>query len=194
MDYKAVKCAWHSILAAHAQWGNTQMNTSRIRIAWGVGMMDRQNCQKYLWLHGYRSRLVKSINQETGLLPVANAHDLWKQLANGYTLLTVSDGAFTEIIRVEQFGTQIKMYRGQENTTPTSFPAGACVMWEVNKSAVQNATVSNTATLSGVGLFQPEINNGILTWSNNVNLPNPEPVILDDPAIDEIVKHIIKFG
>lgn len=118
------------------------MTISRIRIVLGVDM--EKNCKKYIWLHGFRSQLSKKLGKKDGLLNVMNQSDLWDKLSAGYSFLTISDGAAVEIVRVEQFGSSIKITRGQENTQAQAFPSGACVFWEVTRCAVQ-AVMENDA-------------------------------------------------
>lgn len=91
---------------------------------------------QYKWLHGYKAMLANSIDKKQTLLTVSNQTALYQSLNNSYSFLTLSDGVNTEIVKVEQYGTQIKMIRGQEGTEPQSFPSGACIKWEPTKTGI----------------------------------------------------------
>lgn len=42
--------------------------------------------------------------------------------------------------------------------------------------------------------FTPRIENGVLSWTNDGGLPNPEPFTLDDPNIEMVINHILNHG
>lgn len=42
--------------------------------------------------------------------------------------------------------------------------------------------------------FTPRVENGVLSWTNDGGLPNPEPFTLDDPNIELVIDHILNNG
>lgn len=56
----------------------------------------------------------------------------------GYTYLQIKDGTNIEIIKVQETNGNLSVTRGLEQTTPTTFPKGSCVMWVLTSSAVRD--------------------------------------------------------
>lgn len=56
----------------------------------------------------------------------------------GYTFLQIKDGTNIEIIKVKETNGNLSVTRGLEQTTPTTFPKGSCVMWVLTSSAVRD--------------------------------------------------------
>lgn len=48
-------------------------------------------------------------------------------------------------------------------------------------------------SLNGV-TFIPKVENGVLSWENNGDLPNPEPLVLLDPELENLIDHILMYG
>lgn len=42
--------------------------------------------------------------------------------------------------------------------------------------------------------FIPKMENGILSWENNGGLPNPEPLVLANPELPNLIEHILNHG
>lgn len=92
------------------------------------------------WLHGFTAKLTAPLKASDGMIQISKKNELFPKLANGYSYLTLSDGVETEIVKIEQFGDELKITRGQEGTEPKTFPVGTCVKWEVTKSSVLSIT------------------------------------------------------
>ena len=57
---------------------------------------------------------------------------------NKYTFLKILDGTKVEYVKVINQGGKLYLERGKELTTPTTFPVGACVKWELTPTAVRD--------------------------------------------------------
>ena len=58
--------------------------------------------------------------------------------ASGYTYLQIKDGTNVEIVKVQSNNGNLSVVRGLEQTTPTTFPKGSCIMWAMTSSAVRD--------------------------------------------------------
>lgn len=56
----------------------------------------------------------------------------------GYTYLKILDGTNVEYVKVIYDGSTLHMERGLEKTSPTTFPVGSCVKWELTPTAVRD--------------------------------------------------------
>lgn len=101
--------------------------------------MGKNECNRYLWLHGYRCKLSRRLNKEDGILPIVDTQKLGSLLNLGFSYLTINDGVNTEVVKVERFGNDIKITRGTNGTEPQSFPPSSCVFWEITKSGIYHA-------------------------------------------------------
>lgn len=97
---------------------------------------------KYIQFVGFNSNTIDKLLDTDLDLPIYEQHLslLRARLANDgdYTYLVLNDGTQTEAVRVANHGGFLKLLRGLEDTTATSFPAGTCVRWEITPSAVRD--------------------------------------------------------
>lgn len=42
--------------------------------------------------------------------------------------------------------------------------------------------------------FIPKIENGVLSWTNDGDLPNPPDFVLEEPELENIIEHILNHG
>lgn len=42
--------------------------------------------------------------------------------------------------------------------------------------------------------FVPKIEKGVLSWTNDGNLPNPPDFVLEEPELENIIDHILNHG
>jgi hypothetical protein len=124
--------------------------------------------------YGFIATLTAQVSSGAGLLPVdpAVASAFAITLGSNYTYASLSDGVNFEIVRINSVsGSNLVVVRGQDGTTASAFPSGACLrfIWNVEGiAAVVGALPAVTITGSGAAVVtNPSAN----TW--NVSVPVP---------------------
>lgn len=90
---------------------------------------------------GFSSNLVDKLADIDTDLPIHEQHlALLKHRLSGekYTFLKVYDGTKVEYIKVVNSDGRLYLERGMELTTPSTFPVGSCVKWELTPTAVRD--------------------------------------------------------
>lgn len=90
---------------------------------------------------GFISNLTDKLADIDTDLPIHEQHlALLKTRLNGgkYTFLKIFDGTKIEYVKVTSVGDNLYLERGKELTTPTTFPVGSCVKWELTPTAVRD--------------------------------------------------------
>lgn len=90
---------------------------------------------------GFLSNLTDKLADVDTDLPIHEQHIalLKARLAGGkYTYLKIMDGTSVEYVKVSDQGGKLFLERGLELTTPTTFPIGSCVKWELTPSAIRD--------------------------------------------------------
>lgn len=88
---------------------------------------------------GFISNLTDKLADVDTDLPIHEQHLalLRNRITDGkYTFLKILDGTNVEYIKVSNTGGALSVERGLELTTPTTFPVGSCVKWELTPTAV----------------------------------------------------------
>lgn len=91
---------------------------------------------------GFISMLVDKFADIDTDLPVPEQHISYLKsrldVDGGYTFLKILDGTNIEYIRVTNNRGSLLISRGLEYTTPTTFPVGSCVKWELTPTAIRD--------------------------------------------------------
>lgn len=95
----------------------------------------------YVSIAGFKSKLIDKLADIDTDLPIHDQHIaiLKKRLGDtGYTYLRLYDGNNIEYVKIISVGGNISLERGLELTTPTTFPIGSCVTWEITPMAIRD--------------------------------------------------------
>lgn len=90
---------------------------------------------------GFISNLTDKLADIDTDLPIHEQHlALLRSRLNGgkYTFLKILDGTHIEYVKVINQNGNLYLERGKELTTPTTFPVGSCVKWELTPTAVRD--------------------------------------------------------
>lgn len=90
---------------------------------------------------GFVSNLTDKLADVDTDLPIHEQHLglLRSRITSGkYTFLKILDGTKTEYVKLINNGGRLYIERGFELTTPTTFPVGSCVKWELTPTAVRD--------------------------------------------------------
>lgn len=96
---------------------------------------------EYVQYAGFISNLTDKLADIDTDLPIHEQHlsSLKARVTpNKYTFLKVIDGTKIEYIKAVNVGGDLHIERGLELTTPTTFPTGSCVKWELTPTAVRD--------------------------------------------------------
>ena len=96
---------------------------------------------KYEQYAGFISNLTAKLLDADADLPIHEQHLalLRMRLAGDkYTFLKIMDGTHVEYVKLVNQAGKLLIERGMELTTPTSFPVGSCVKWELTPTAVRD--------------------------------------------------------
>lgn len=90
---------------------------------------------------GFMSNLTSKLVDIDTDLPIYEQHlSLLRNRLSGdkYTFLKILDGTNIEYVKVINENGALRLERGMELTTPTTFPVGSCVKWELTPTAIRD--------------------------------------------------------
>lgn len=97
--------------------------------------------KQYVGIVDFMSNTIDTLNKDDMDLPIydADVSKLAKSIGNnGYTFLQINDGTNIELVKAEYVAGDIVLYRGLEETVPTTFPSGSEVRWIMTPGAVRD--------------------------------------------------------
>lgn len=142
--------------------------------------------EKLIMLSGYKTYLVQKLLPTDTDLPLTK-NDLGalisKMEEGSYTYLTISDSRYYEVVRARLSCGSIILDRGQEGTTPRTFPCNALVAFEMVPAVVRYMICNESChdcdcePVKFAGSVLPQIKEGV-AWEGSVVFAGSTPMTL----------------
>jgi hypothetical protein len=136
----------------------------------------------FIGLDSINESLTKSISATEMTLPITNSASILSQLGSNHTWLEITDGVYSESVKVTNVGGTLIM----ERTNGRSFVAGACVRFKMTSKAVceliaQGGCTAAASTCTAVTYGTKSVPTAVIgqPWSAIVAFANATSVSIE---------------